>query len=102
LKTGKGALPFSGMPICERCDHRGEDHNWLSQLCSQCANKNWRDRRRCFENYKRGRKRGQCRVGACDCPAYKPLTNRSAPINKYLARAIYLKPKRRNLAKRAR
>jgi hypothetical protein len=85
-----------------KCDHNGKDHNWISPPCSRCSNKNWRDCHLCFENYKRARKRGQCHVGACDCPAYKPLTNRPAPINKYLARAIYHKPKRRDAAERAR
>ncbi len=79
------------MPICANCRHSGPDHNWLARPCPECANKNWRDCHLCFENFKRGRKRGQCRATACECPAYKPLTPRSAPLNRHLARALYHK-----------
>lgn len=82
------------MPICATCRHPGADHNWLARPCPACGNKNWRDCHLCFENFKRARKRGQCRATACECPAYKPLTARSAPLNRHLARALYHKRSR--------
>ena len=73
------------MPICAKCDHKGEDHNWisLSNRGLHCLF--------CFEKYQRRRKRSQCRYSTCKCAAYKPLTSRPAPANKYLGRALYRK-----------
>ena len=49
------------MPICAKCDHKGEDHNWISPPCSRCSNRGLHCPF-CFEKYQRRRKRGQCRV----------------------------------------
>ena len=78
------------MPICAKCDHKGEDHNWISPPCSRCSNRGLHCPF-CFEKYQRRRKRGQCRYPNCKCAAYKPLTSRPAPVNKYLGRALYRK-----------
>ena len=78
------------MPICAKCGHNGEDHNWISPQCSRCSNSGLRCPF-CFEKYKQRRKRGQCRYPACKCAAYKPQTSRPAPINKYAARIMYRK-----------
>jgi hypothetical protein len=71
------------MPICAKCGHTGEGHNWISSACSRCSNRGLHCPF-CFERYERRRKRGQCRDQNCRCAAYKPLTSRPAPVNKYL------------------
>jgi hypothetical protein len=78
------------MPICAKCDHKGEDHNWISPPCSNCGNRGLHCSF-CYEKYFKRRKRGQCRYPDCKCAAYKPLTSRPAPVNKYLARVLYRK-----------
>lgn len=83
------------MPICAKCEHAGSDHNWTSPPCSIYLNSRGLRCPWCFEKYKQRRKRGQCRYPACKCATYRPLTNRPAPLNSYIARAFYKKRARR-------
>lgn len=76
------------MPICAKCEHAGSDHNWISPKCSRCSSGALRCPW-CFEKYKQRRKRGQCRYPFCKCAAYRPLTNKPAPLNSYIGRALY-------------
>src|SRR5580692_3312604 len=54
------------MPICRKCEHGGREHNWISPACSRCGNRS-PSCPFCFENFQRGRKRGQCQHPGCGC-----------------------------------
>lgn len=90
----ENVLRCRSMPICAKCDHTGEGHNWISSACSRCSNRGLHCPF-CFERHTRRRKRGQCRYPGCTCAAYEPLTSRPAPVNKHLGRVFYQKRTRK-------
>ena len=77
------------MPICAKCDHKGEDHNWISPPCSRCSGRGLHCPF-CFEKYQRRRKRGQCHCPNCRCAAYKPDATTGKPFAQLTLYALAL------------
>jgi hypothetical protein len=81
---------YVSMPICRNCEHGGRNHNWVSPACSRCGGRSPHCPF-CFENYQRGRKRGQCQHPECGCGKYVPAGDGPRPVNKVIGRALYRK-----------
>ncbi len=59
----------SNMPVCNSCEHQGEEHNWKLQ-----------------------RVRGHCMYPQCSCSRYVPRTDRCRPVNRLMGRVLYSRP----------
>ena len=66
------------MPICRKCLHRGEDHNWRVPVCSLCGGRDAGACAQCERNRELRRVRGACLVSGperrCICSKYVPLS----------------------------
>jgi hypothetical protein len=80
------------MPVCHKCLHRGEDHNWTVPECSHCGGDDPFACRSCRRNRELGRVRGACRLsggrGRCICSKYEPLSDRLRPVNPFAGRML--------------
>jgi hypothetical protein len=79
------------MPVCRKCLHRGEEHDWSVPECSRCGRRDL-GCPDCRRNRERGRVRGAC-LGRgtnqrCICSKYEPLSDRSAPANPFAGRML--------------
>ena len=77
------------MPPCQKCLHRGEDHNWTVPECSLCGRRD-PGCRNCARNRELRRVRGAC-LHRCICSKYVPLHDDPRPGDEFAGRRFSLK-----------
>jgi hypothetical protein len=79
------------MPICWKCLHRGEDHNWRVPECSVCGRTDPACGN-CARNLELRRVRGACLSSGserrCICSKYVPSSDERRPVNDFAGRVL--------------